>query len=441
MKRPRGRPARAPRHVPARARTGRGKPRVVILGGAGAMGRITARDLVRTSRGAVEVVVADRDPSPLRDLGAATVRVEVADAASLARALDGAFAVIASLPYRFNLAAMRGALAVGAHYLDLGGLFHETRRQLDLGRTFERAGKMAILGIGSAPGIVNVLAALAARDLDHVREVHCLVGSVDHTHYREAPPLGFGYSADTLLDEFVLPSAVFRRGAFAMVPALDPRERIDVRFPPPIGPLAVDTTLHSEVATLPLSFATRGIREVTFRQGFDRDFMEKVRFLVKLGLADPGELATRGDGAEAGAGVSPRQVLFALLRRLPAATPVGRPARYEVLRALVRGTRRGRSVTVTADCHAGPRAGGGVGPDIDTGAPPSIAVQLMLSGEIEIRPGVWAPEEVVPVEPLVRELERRGMRVTCRARAGARPPARPARGRPARGAGPRSTGA
>ena len=365
------------------------------------MGRITARDLIRTSRGAVEVVVADRELGPARGLGVKkALHVDAADPASLARALDGAFLVIASLPYRMNLAVMRGALAAGAHYLDLGGLFHVTRRQFELSPEFERAGRMAILGMGSAPGILNVLAVLAARGLDPVREVHCLVGSVDRTRYRGAPPLGFGYSADTLLDEFVLPSAVFRRGRFAMVPALDPRERI-------------------EVATLPLSFADRGVREVTFRQGFDREFMDKVGFLVKLGLADPSELelATRRDGARARAGVSPRQVLFTLLGRLPAATPVGRPARYEVLRALVRGMRRGRSVSVAADCHAGPGAGGGIGPDIDTGAPPSIAAQLMLSGEIEMRPGVWAPEVVVPVEPFVRELERRGMRVTCRTQA------------------------
>src|SRR5216117_2088616 len=104
MKRPPGHLARATRRPPVRA--GRWKPRVVILGGAGAMGRIIARDLVHTSGGVVDVVIADRDLGPARGLGAETVRVEVADPASLARALDGAFAVIASLPYRFNLAAM-----------------------------------------------------------------------------------------------------------------------------------------------------------------------------------------------------------------------------------------------------------------------------------------------------------------------------------------------
>ena len=400
-------------------------PRVVILGGAGAMGRITARDLARWGRRSIRVVVADRAPPTRRLPGVETVSVEVADRRSLARALRGAYAVIASLPYRYNLDAMRGALAAGAHYIDLGGLFHVTRQQLRLAPAFRRRGLMALLGMGSAPGILNVLAVRGARDLDRVREVHCLVGAVDRTRFRNTPPLGFGYAPDTLLDEFAMPSAVFRNGAFAMVSPLDPAERIAVRFPDPVGTIPVDTTLHSEVATLPLHFADRGIREVTFRQGFDPEFLARLEFLVRLGLVDTRGVPVRtaGDGrnhagrSRAGSttvAVSPRDMLIALLRRFPPAKPIGRPYRYEVLRTVVRGLRGGRSVTVTCDCHAGPRAGGGIGPDIDTGGPPSIAVQLMRSGELPIRPGVWAPEQVVPVEPFVRELERRGMRVTRR---------------------------
>jgi saccharopine dehydrogenase-like NADP-dependent oxidoreductase len=309
---------------------------------------------------------------------------------------------------------MRGALAAGAHYVDLGGLFHVTRRQLTMKAAFARRGVMAIVGVGSAPGILNVLAARSARDLEVVREVHCLVGAVDRTRFRDRPLLGFGYSVDTLLDEFVMPSAVFRDGAFAMVPPLDPRERVAVRFPEPIGTIQVDSTLHSEVATLPLSFVERGIREVTFRQGFEPEFMERLRFLVKLGLADTGPLRPGANGRA----TVPRQVLLALLERQPKAVPVGRPSRYEVLRTVVRGVRRGRRVTITADCHAGPEAGWGIGPDIDTGAPPSIVAQLMAAGEVPIRPGVWPVEQVVPPEPFVRELERRGMRVTERVQIG-----------------------
>ncbi|MEZ0229639.1 MAG: saccharopine dehydrogenase family protein, partial [Planctomycetota bacterium] len=209
---------------------------------------------------------------------------------------------------------------------------------------------------------------------------------------------------DTLLDEFSMPSAVFRRGRFLMVPPLDPAERIEAVFPPPVGRLVLETTLHSEVATLPRHFADRGVKEVTFRQGFDADFMGKLAFLVRLGLADTTPL----DGTE----VSPRRVLFELLRRTPPAKPTGPLRRYEILRALVRGTKDGRPITVAADCHAPPRAGWGIGPDIDTGAPPSIAAQLLL--EDASAPGVHAPEDALPLEPFFRALARRGMRVTRR---------------------------
>jgi len=357
------------------------RPRVVILGGSGAMGRIIARDLVRHGRGRIEVVIADRVRPERAIPGVRVVSLDITQKASLQRALAGAWATIASLPYRFNLLAMEGALAAGTHYVDLGGLFHMTRRQLP------RA---------NAP----------ARDLETVSEVHCLVGATDKTRYRETSPLGFGYSVDTLLDEFSLPSAVFRGGEWRMVPALDPGERIDVRFPAPIGRIPVDTTLHSEVATLPLHFKERGIREVTFRQGFDPEFMERLGLLVRLGLAET--------ASANGTGPAPRELLLRLLERLPKPVPAGRPQRHEVLRTVVRGRRRGRALTVTTDCVVGPRAGGGVGPDIDTGAPPSITVQLMLKGVIPIRPGVWAPEQVIPPEPFVRELERRGMRVVER---------------------------
>lgn len=349
-------------------------PRIVVVGAAGAMGRIIAADLRRFGRGA-DLVLADRAA------GRGIVATDVLDRRRLAGTLRGADVVIASIPYRLNLAAMEGALAAGAHYVDLGGLFHMTRRQLRLHARFRRAGRMALLGMGSAPGIVNLLAVHAARGLRRVRAVHCMVGSTGDG--------GFGYSPDTLLDEFSLPSAVFRDGRVRTVPPLDPAERRLERFPRPVGRIALDTTLHSEIATLPRFFRRRGVREVTFRQGFDAVFADRVSFLVRLGLADG----------------SKRAALLEGLARLPKPPPA---PRHEILRARVVGGSRARVV----DCVAGPEAGFGVGPDIDTGAPASIAALWIASGRLPVRPGVFAPEEVIPPAPFFRELERRGMRVS-----------------------------
>jgi saccharopine dehydrogenase (NAD+, L-lysine-forming) len=373
--------------------------RVVILGGSGLMGRIIAADLARTARG-VEVVIADRAPPARLSGTAGFVRADASQPRSLARALRGARVVIGSVPYRLNLAAMHGALAARAHWLDLGGLFHGTREQLRLAPEFREARRTAILGIGSSPGITNVLAVLAARSMDEVREVHVKVGNVDLGPSRG--PIELGYSADTLFDELVKPAALLRGGRLRFEPPLDVTERTFERFPEPIGVRALDVTLHSELATMPAFFARRGVREVTFKQSFDPVFLERARFLVDLGLAD--ELPV--DSIH----VAPRRLLIALLARR-AAPPARHPARHEVLRVVVVGRSRGRTVRSIADCQAGPSSGWGVGPDSDTGAPPSIVAQMLISGEIEAA-GVFAPEDVVPVDPFIRELGRRDLTVS-----------------------------
>ena len=63
------------------------KPRIVILGGAGAMGRIMVQDLLRTSRNSLQVVIADRDVSAVRGFPVEAVHVDVTDPKSLHRVL------------------------------------------------------------------------------------------------------------------------------------------------------------------------------------------------------------------------------------------------------------------------------------------------------------------------------------------------------------------
>src|SRR4051794_41978341 len=83
----------------------------------------------------------------------------------LAEQLAGMDVLVNAAAYRINLAAMRACLDAGCHYMDLGGLYHVAAEQLGLSGEFEQRGLLALLGIGSAPGKTNLLAARAARDL------------------------------------------------------------------------------------------------------------------------------------------------------------------------------------------------------------------------------------------------------------------------------------
>ena len=72
--------------------------------------------------------------------------------------------------YRINLDAMRACLAAGCTYLDLGGLYWMTGRQLELADEFDRAGLLAVLGIGSSPGKTNLMAQRAVEVLGVERD-------------------------------------------------------------------------------------------------------------------------------------------------------------------------------------------------------------------------------------------------------------------------------
>ena len=135
------------------------------------MGRITVRALAEDAR-VSQVTVADLSEAAAqrtidwlergRDKAVAAA-ADVRDSDGLARLLRGADVVLNATDYPFNLDVMRAALAARIPYADLGGLFHMTRRQYELHGAFAEASLTAVLGIGSTPGITNVLAGSRSR--------------------------------------------------------------------------------------------------------------------------------------------------------------------------------------------------------------------------------------------------------------------------------------
>jgi saccharopine dehydrogenase (NAD+, L-lysine-forming) len=332
------------------------------------------------------------------------VRVDVGDRDGAVRALAGAFVVVNAVQYQRNLEVMELALALGAHYVDMGGLFHVTRKQLALDARFKAAGRTALLGMGAAPGIANLLARHGAEQLDEVREIHLRVGGADTTRYEGAPALPVSYSLKTILEEFSTEPAVFTKGAFTFVPPMS--GAAPHRFPAPVGLRRPMYTIHSEVATLPLTYRDRGIREVSFKIAFDPEFVDRVRFLRDLGMASAEPIDVGG------VKVRPIDVANRVaMGQLPAKV-VGRLRQYEVVRAVVKGTRQGRKVTWVVDCHTKGMPEWGIGLDIDTGSPPAVAAQMLAAGEITTV-GAVPPEVAVPCKPFFARLRRRKLRLVA----------------------------
>jgi saccharopine dehydrogenase-like NADP-dependent oxidoreductase len=357
--------------------------RFVVLGGAGAIGRVIVRDLYE-SNSKNQILIADLNEEAARRISADYRRKRVSHAfadarytSRLASVLRDQAVVINCTGHRFNLNVMEAALRARVHYIDLGGLFTWTRRQLRFHLPFAESGLTAILGMGCAPGLTNVMAAAAAAKLDRVDSIRIRVGSIDFN--ARNGDFAFPYSPQTIVEELTLPPWKWSGGRFVQTEPQAGWERVD--FGRPVGRLWTVMTRHSEIATLPLRFKDKGLRYADFKVGFDRGFVRELMKRMRAGWS------------------------IRNFEDLPSSRRA--PDDYEISRVIVRGGKE----TITLDCHArsNPRWHASAG-DIDTACPASIVAQMLASRVID-QSGVWAPEDVVPAGLLFKQLKRRGVTV------------------------------
>jgi saccharopine dehydrogenase-like NADP-dependent oxidoreductase len=379
---------------------------IIVLGGAGAMGRITVRTLVEYAD-VDQVTIADYNEERARELAAslqssklAVQQIDVNNEERLRALLRGADVALVAVDYVFNLPILKACIQEHVHYADLGGLFHMTRTLMELNDEAEAAGITAVMGMGGTPGITNMLAKLAVDQLDRVESIKVQLGCADATPSSAA--LVAPYSMRTILDEFTKEPQVFQDGQWYAQPPLSGQE--ELIFPLPVGRTTAIYSLHSECASFPISFHEKGIRYVSFKIAFPSDFMTKLKFLVDLGFGRDEPLAVRG------VSVSPREVLTRLVESVPAEEV--EPQDCDVLRVVTAGEAGGQAVEITNQVVVQPYRRWGVSAGaLDTGTPLAIVGRMLARGEITRR-GTHGPELCVPTGSFFRELSRYDMHVT-----------------------------
>jgi saccharopine dehydrogenase-like NADP-dependent oxidoreductase len=379
---------------------------IIALGGAGAMGRIAVRTLAEFSD-IDQITIADYNEERAHEVAASlkstnvqVKQIDVNDEERLRTLLRGADVVLNAIEYVFNLPVLKACIQEKVHYADLGGLFHITRKLMNMHTEVEEAGITAILGMGGTPGITNVLARAAVDKLDRVERMKVQLGCSDDTP--SSAPLVAPYSIRTILDEFTKQPQVFQDGVWYPRQPLSGQE--EMVFPLPVGRATAVYSLHSECATFPISFHDKGIQYVSFKIAFPSDFMTKLKFLVDLGFGsnEPIDVAS--------VRVSPREVLARLLEMVP--TEDVEPQDCDVLRVVAAGVAGGQKVEITNQIVVLPFRRWGISAGaLDTGVPLAIAGHMLATGEITRR-GAFGPEMCVPVEPFFGELARYDMHVT-----------------------------
>jgi saccharopine dehydrogenase-like NADP-dependent oxidoreductase len=166
---------------------------------------------------------------------------------------------------------------------------------------WERAGRLALVGMGVEPGLSDVFARYAA---DHLFSEIDELGTRDGANltvdgYDFAP----SFSIWTTIEECLNPPVIYERdrGWYTTEPFSEP-EVFD--FPDGIGPVECVNVEHEEVLLMPRWL---GARRVTFKYGLGDEFIGVLKTLHKLGLDKTDKL--RVGAVE----VSPRDVVAAAL--------------------------------------------------------------------------------------------------------------------------------
>ncbi len=370
--------------------------KALVLGGCGAMGRAIVRDLSENPE-VDEVVIADIDlgkaKAYVKEAGLQKVltrKVDITDHPKLVKALRGIDVVANASWYEFNVAVMKAALETHSHYLDLGGLYHVTKKQLKLDQNFKKAGITAILGIGASPGITNVLAGLGARRLESVEEVHIRTGAKGGG--------GFAYSAKTILDEVTMNPVVYEKAEFKELEPLSGKERY--RLPSPVDEVDGFYSIHSELATLP--FTIKNVKTVTFRVGFSPALIQKVNVLSELGLLNENTIQIKGIR------ISPKSFLYNYLTTLQA------PSSLDELKSLqveLKGRKEGAEKRLVFETVVRSSEKWNLrATAIWTGVPAAIAAHWLGKGKVEVK-GVVPPEVGLEPEEFLKELAKRDIRI------------------------------
>lgn len=368
----------------------------VFVLGCGMMGRGIVIDLLK-SPDVSRIVVGDLDVEKARifveqvkDERLSAEFIDVRDEKATARRIKDFDVVAYASWYELNMHITRTVIEAGVDYLDLGGLYSMTLKQLELNKDAKKAGITAILGIGASPGTTNMLASYGADRMDQVEEIHIRIGMKQLT---DKPAFFLPYSAYTLFDEFTLKPVVFKDGRHVKVNPLSGQEIVN--FPDPIGEVEVMHTLHSEIATLP-KFINKGVKVVDFKIGFGPAIENPFKTLVNLGLASTEPVAYKGIK------IVPRKFTARCLEMLlPPEAEFAWFIRVEVI-----GEEKGEKSVKRLEIPVVPPM---IYPGM-TEVSASIACQMLAKGAVEAK-GVLPPEACIDPEQYITELTERNFRV------------------------------
>jgi saccharopine dehydrogenase-like NADP-dependent oxidoreductase len=362
--------------------------RLVILGGCGAVGSTAVRSLAITSY-YDEYVVADKDIAAARklaaELGEGKVKafeLNADDPQNLRDAIAGASVILNCVGpfYKYGPPILKAAIEAGIDYVDICDDLDATEAMLEMDNAANEAGISALIGMGSSPGMANVLVKFTAETLlDKVDAV-----DIYHAHGGEdvEGPAVIKHRFHSM--EIDIP--MFLDGEYKTVRLFEEsgralEEETDFRD---VGTYPVYGYPHPETITLPKYI--KGIKRVTnLGLVIPVSYAELIKSMVRLGLTSDEPLEVQGEM------IVPREfaVAFVISRRDGLLKEAGIDFARGCLKIVIKGEKDGEPSTYVFQMSSS-----GMGMGEGTGIPAAMGAIMMGQGKITLK-GAFPPEAAV----------------------------------------------
>jgi len=340
-----------------------------------------------------EYVIADKDIEAARKLSSElgeergkAVELNADDAQSLEDAVSGASVILNCVGpfYKYGPPILEAAIKAGIDYVDICDDLDATEAMLAMDGKAADAGISALIGMGSSPGMANLLVKFTAETLlDQVDSV-----DIYHAHGGEdvEGPAVIKHRFHSM--EIDIP--MFLDGEYKTVRLFEEsgkalEEETDFRD---VGTYPVYGYPHPETMTLPKYI--KGVKRVTnLGLVIPVSYAELIKSMVKLGLTSDEPLEVQGEM------IIPREfaVAFVISRRDGLLKEAGIDFPRGCLKIVVKGSKDGDPHSYVFQMSSS-----GMGMGEGTGIPAALGAIVMGQGKITLK-GAFPPEaDVSPMD-------------------------------------------
>ena len=262
--------------------------RILAIGGSGSMARYAMRATQNFSA-VDEIVIADINKEAANSFAStlnnkvSAIQLDVTDSKALKNSMKGVDTVVNTCGpfFKFGTPILSTAISSGCNYVDICDDWEPTLDMLSLDSAAKSAGISATIGLGASPGLTNLMALIAIRELDSVSKV--FTGwdaggtSIDETAKKQSVNAAMMHAVEQITGKV----KIYQDSTYKMV---KPLKSIDVNYPG-LTTFTGNIIGHPEALTFPHYF--KDLKDsINLAHGGHADFLilKSIMGLVNLKL-------------------------------------------------------------------------------------------------------------------------------------------------------------